>query len=95
MNFWSITLLVNVFVAALVIIFTYDLAFAAARVIKSMPNYSKKEFSFGERIVSVLSTVVKSLIPIYNIIVLLGLLFCDRQEMIERIKEKYFAEMGE
>ena len=38
MNFWLIILLVNVFVAALVLIFTYDLAFTTVRVIKSMPN---------------------------------------------------------
>ena len=95
MNFWLIALLVNVVVAVLVLIFTYDLAFTAARVIKSMPNYRKRKISFGEHLFSFLSTIAKSLIPIYNIIVLIGLLFCDRQEMIERIKEQYYAEMGE
>ena len=95
MNFWLIILLVNVFVAALVLIFTYDLAFTTVRVIKSMPNYSKKKTSFGEKLFSFLSTVAKSLIPIYNIITLIGLLFCDRQEMIERVKADYYAEMGE
>ena len=48
MNFWLIALLINVFVAVLVLIFTYDLAFTTVRVIKSMPNYSKKKTSFGE-----------------------------------------------
>ena len=95
MNFWLIALLVNVFVAVLVLIFTYDLAFAAARVIKSIPNYPKKKMSFVEKLFSFLSTIVKSIIPIYNIIVLIGLLFCDRQEMIERIKAGYYEEMGE
>ena len=95
MNFWLIILLVNVFVAVLVLIFTYDLAFTTVRVIKSMPNYPKKKISFGEKLFSFLSTIVKSLIPIYNIIVLIGLLFCDRQEMIERVKADYYAEMGE
>ena len=95
MNFWLIALLVNVFVAVLVLIFTCDLAFTTARIIKSMPNYPKRKMSFGEKLFSVLSTIVKSLIPIYNIIVLIGLLLCDRQEMIERIKEGYYAEMGE
>lgn len=95
MNFWLIALLVNVSVAVLVLIFSYDLAFTAARIIKSMPNYPKKKTSFGEKLFSFLSTIVKSLIPIYNIIVLMGLLFCDRQEMIERIKANYYAEMGE
>ena len=95
MNFWLIILLINVFVAALVLIFTYDLAFTTVRVIKSMPNYSKKKTSFGEKLFSFLSTVAKSLIPIYNIITLIGLLFCDRQEMIERVKADYYAEMGE
>ena len=95
MNFWLIILLVNVFVAALVLIFTYDLAFTTVRVIKSMPNYSKRKTSFGEKLFSFLSTVAKSLIPIYNIITLIGLLFCDRQEMIERVKADYYAEMGE
>ena len=32
---------------------------------------------------------------IYNIFVLVGLLFSDRQEMIERVKAHYYAEMGE
>ena len=95
MNFWLIALLINVFVAVLVLIFTYDLAFTTVRVIKSMPNYPKKKISFGEKLFSFLSTIVKSLIPIYNIIVLIGLLFCDRQEMIERVKADYYAEMGE
>ena len=95
MNFWLIALLINVFVAVLVLIFTYDLAFTTVRVIKSMPNYPKKKISFGEKLFSFLSTVAKSLIPIYNIITLIGLLFCDRQEMIERVKEDYYAEMGE
>lgn len=95
MNFWLIILLVNVFVAALVLIFTYDLAFTTVRIIKSMPNYSKRKTSFGEKLFSFLSTVAKSLIPIYNIITLIGLLFCDRQEMIERVKADYYAEMGE
>ena len=94
MNFWLIVLLVNVFVAALVLIFTYDLAFTTVRVIKSMPNYPKKKISFSEKLFSFLSTVAKSLIPIYNIITLIGLLFCDRQEMIERVKANYYAEMG-
>ena len=95
MNFWLIILLVNLFVAALVLIFTYNLAFTTVRVIKSMPNYSKRKTSFGEKLFSFLSTVAKSLIPIYNIITLIGLLFCDRQEMIERVKADYYAEMGE
>jgi hypothetical protein len=95
MNFWLIALLVNVFVAMLVLIFTYDLAFTTARIIKSIPNYPKTKTSFGEKLFSFLSTIVKSLIPIYNIVVLMGLLFCDRQEMIERIKAHYYAEMGE
>jgi hypothetical protein len=95
MNFWLIALLVNAVVAVLVLIFTYDLAFTAARVIKSTPNYPKKKFSFGEKLFSFLSTIAKSLIPIYNIAVLMGLLFCDRQEMIEKIKIGYYAEMGE
>ena len=95
MNFWLIILLVNVFVAALVLIFTYNLAFTTVRVIKSMPNYSKRKTSFGEKLFSFLSTVAKSLIPIYNIITLIGLLFCDRQKMIERVKADYYAEMGE
>ena len=34
MNFWLIALLINVFVAVLVLIFTYDLAFTTVRVIK-------------------------------------------------------------
>ena len=95
MNFWLIALLVNVLVAVLVLIFTYDLAFTTARVIKSMPNYPKRKISFGEKLFSFLSTIVKSLIPIYNIIVLIGLLFCDRQKMIERVKADYYVEMGE
>lgn len=95
MNFWLIALLVNVFVAVLVLIFSYDLAFTTARIIKSMPNYPKKKTSFGEKLFSFLSTIMKSLIPIYNFIVLLGLLFYDRQKMIERIKASYYAEMGE
>ena len=95
MNFWLIALFVNLFVAVLLLIFTYDLAFAAARVIKSIPNHPKKKMSFGEKLFSFLSTIAKSLIPIYNIVVLMGLLFCDRQEMIERIKAGYYAETGE
>lgn len=96
MNFWLIALLVNVFIAVLVLIFTYDLAFTTARIIKSMPKYQKRKlFSFGEKLFSFLSTLAKSLLPIYNIIVLMALLFCDRREMIERIKEQYYAEMGE
>ena len=96
MNFWLIALFVNVFVAVLVLIFTYDLAFATARVIKSMPNYPrKKKSSFGEKLFSFLSTIIKSLIPIYNIIALMGFLICDRQEMIEKIKTRYYEEMGE
>ena len=95
MNFWLIVLLVNMLVAVLVLIFTYDLAFTTVRVIKSMPNYPKKKISFDEKLFSFLSTVAKSLIPIYNIITLIGLLFCDRQEMIERVKADYYAEMGE
>ena len=95
MNFWLIALLVNVVVAVLVLIFSYDLAFAAARVVKSMPDYPKKKISFSEKFFSFLSTILKSLIPIYNIMVLMGLLFCDRQEIIEKIKAGYYAEMGE
>lgn len=95
MNFWLIALLVNLFVAVLVIIFTYNICFAAARVIKSMPNYPKKKKSFGEKLFSFLSTIVKSLIPIYNIIVLIGLLFFDRAKVIEALKEKYCIEMDE
>ena len=95
MNFWLIALLVNVFVAVLVLIFSYDLAFTTARIIKSMPNYPRAKSSFGEKLFSFLSTIAKSLIPIYNIVVLMGLLFCDRQEMIERIKAGYYAETGE
>ena len=95
MNFWLIALLVNVFVAVLVLIFTYDFAFTAARAIKSMPNYRKVKTSFGEKLFSFLSTIAKSLIPIYNIFALLGLLFCDRQKVIEKLKAEYYAEMGE
>lgn len=95
MNFWLIALIVNLFVAVLVLIFTYELAFTAARIIKSIPNYPKKKMSFGEKLFSFLSTIAKSLIPIYNIIILIGLLFCDRQEMIKRIKKQYYVEMGE
>ena len=95
MNFWLIALLVNVCVAVLVLIFSCDLAFAAAKVIKSMPDYPKKKTSFGESLFSFLSTIIKSLIPIYNLILLIGLLFCDRQEMIKNIKTGYYAEMGE
>ena len=95
MNFWLIALIVNATIAVLVLIFTYEISFAVARSIKSMPNYPKKKISFGEKLFSFLSTIAKSLIPIYNIIVLIGLLFCNRQEMIERIKADYYAEMGE
>ena len=95
MNFWLIALLVNVFVAILVLILSYNFAFTAARIIKSTPNYPKTKISFGEKLFSFLSTVAKSLIPIYNIFVLLGLLFCDRQKIIEKMKENYYAEMGE
>lgn len=95
MNFWLIALLVNVSIAVLVLIFTYDLAFAAASVIKSIPNYPKRKTSFAEKLFSFLTTMVKSLIPIYNIIILIGLLFCDRQEMIRKMKAKYYEEMGE
>lgn len=95
MNFWLIALFVNVFVAVLVLIFTYELAFTTARIIKSMPNHPKTKTSFGEKLFSFLSTVAKSLIPIYNIIILIGLLFCDRQEIINRIKANYYAERGE
>ena len=95
MNFWLIALLVNVLVAVLVLIFTYDLAFATARVIKSNPNYPKKKTSFLKKLFSFLSTIVKSLIPIYNLFALMGFLCCDRQAMIERVKDKYYAEMGE
>ena len=95
MNFWLIALLVNVVVAVLVLILTYNLAFTTANIIKSIPNYPKRKMSFGEKLFSFLSTVAKSLIPIYNIVVLMGLLFCDRQEMIERIKAGYYAETGE
>ena len=95
MNFWLIVLLVNVFIATLVLILTYSLAFTTARIIKSMPNYPKRKKSFGEKLFSFLSTVIKSLIPIYNLIVLIGLLFCDRQDVIERIKTRYCAEMSE
>ena len=95
MNFWLIALLVTVFVAVLVLIFTYDFAFTTARVIKSIPNHPKRKTSFLEKLFSFLSTIAKSLIPIYNLVLLIGLLFCDRQEMIERVKNKYYAEMGE
>lgn len=95
MNFWLIALLVNVAVAMLVLIFTYELAFTTANIIKSIPNYPKRKTSFGEKLFSFLSTIVKSLIPIYNILCLIGLLFCDRQEMIEKMKAQYYAEMGE
>lgn len=95
MNFWLIALLVNVFVAVLVLIFTYELAFTTARIIKSNPNYPRAKSSFGEKLFSFLSTIVKSLIPIYNLFALMGFLCCDRQAMIERVKEKYYAEMGE
>ena len=95
MSFWSIILLVNAVVAVLVLILTYEFAFAIARAITSMPNYRKIKRPFSEKLFSFLSILVKSLIPIYNIIVLLGLLFCDRQEMMENIKTRYYAEMGE
>ena len=95
MNFWLIALLVNVVVAVLVLIFTYELAFTVARVIKSNPNYPKTKISLGGKLLTFLSTIVKSLIPIYNIIVLIGLLFCDRREMVEKMKAQYYAEMGE
>ena len=95
MNFWLIALLVNVFVAVLVLIFTYELAFTTARIIKSNPNYPKKKTSFWEKLFSFLSTIAKSLIPIYNLVALMGFLFCDRQEMIERVKVRYYEEMGE
>jgi hypothetical protein len=95
MNFWLVALFVNLFVAVLVLIFTYDLAFAAARVIKSMPDCPKRKISFVEKLFSFLSTIAKSLVPIYNIIVLIGLLICNRQEMIERMKKQYYAEKGE
>ena len=95
MNFWLIALLVNVLIAVFVLIFTYELAFTTARVIKADPNYPKVKTSFGEKLFSFLSTIVKSIIPIYNLFILIGLLFCDRQEMIERMKQKYYAEMGE
>lgn len=94
MNFWLIALLINILVAVLVLIFSYDLAFTTARIIKSTFNYRKKKISFGEHLFSFLSTVAKSLIPIYNLIILIGFLVCDRQEMIERIKAQYYAEMG-
>lgn len=95
MNFWLIVLLVDVFVAVLVLIFTYDLAFTTARIIKSNPNYPKQKSSFGEKLFSFLSTIVKSLIPIYNLFALMGFLCCDRQEMIERVKARYYEEKGE
>ena len=95
MNFWLIALLVNVVVAVLVLILTYELAITTANIIKSIPNYPKRKTSFGEKLFSFLSTIAKSLIPIYNIVILVGLLFCDRQEMIERMKANYYAEMGE
>ena len=95
MNFWLIVLVVNVFVAMSVLILTYSLAFTAARIIKSMPNYSKRKKFSGEKLFSFLSTVVKSLIPIYNLVVLIGLLFCDKRDVIERIKTRYCAEMNE
>lgn len=95
MNFWLIALLVNLIVAVLVLFFSYELAFAAAKIIKSTPNYPKKKVSFGEKLFSFLSTIVKSLIPIYNFLALMGLLFCDRQEIIERLKTEYYMEMME
>lgn len=95
MNFWLIALLVNVVVAVMVLILTYELAFATARFIKSIPNYPRKKTSFVEKLLSFLSTIIKSLIPIYNIIVLIGFLICDRQETIKRMTRKYYEEMGE
>ena len=83
MNFWLIVLLVNVLVAALVLIFTYDLAFTTVRIIKSMPNYPKKKISFGEQLFSFLSPIVTSLIPIYNIITLIGLLTFYSHEILK------------
>ena len=89
----KVLLLINLIVAVVDLILVYSVAFEALRKIKLHPRHKEIKHSIGEKIFSALETLIKSLLPLYNIVLLLGLLFIDRKEFVQNQVDKYFKEL--
>ena len=89
----KVLLLINLVIAVIDLILVYSIAFEALKKIKSYPRYKRVKHSIGSKIFGALETLVRSLLPLYNIVLLLGLLFMDRKELVQNQVDKYFKEL--
>ena len=89
----KVLFLINLVIAVIDLILVYSIAFKASDKIKSHPKYKKVKHSIGSKIFAFLETLIRSLLPLYNIVLLIGLLFMDRKELIQNQVNKYFEEL--
>ncbi len=77
-------IIINCIIACTVLILTLEMGFEiVAQVKKDFPNAKFIEKTLVAKIIGWISIVIRSLIPIYNIIVLIGYLFA-RDTMIKQ-----------
>lgn len=76
-------IIINCVVAIVTLILTLEIVESTVTLFKkNYPNVKLNKVSIKAKIISIISAIIKSLIPIYNVIVLLGILFM-RDKMIE------------
>lgn len=76
-------IIINCVVAIVTLILTLEIVESTVTLFKKdYPNVKLNKVSIKAKIIGIISTIIRSLIPIYNIIVLLGILFM-RDKMIE------------
>lgn len=77
-------IIINCVVAIITLILTLEIVESTATMFKKdYPNVKLNKVSVKAKIISYVAIIIKSLIPIYNIIVLLGTLFM-RDTLIDK-----------
>lgn len=76
-------IIINGIIACVVLIFTLEIACVSISTFKKdYPNVKLNKVSTFTKVIVIITTIIKSLIPIYNIMCLIGCLLM-RDEMIE------------
>ena len=88
-------IIINCAVAVVTLILTLEIVESTATIFKKdYPNAKLNEVSTKTKIIGVISIIVRSLIPIYNIIVLLGTLFM-RDVLMDKAYEMFIDRIVE
>ena len=90
----KILLLIHIFISILALIKVYSIGFQSARELKRIGFKPKYKISFVEKVLNIFSTWFQALCPIWNILVLIGMLITREEELVEKIVQKFMKDRG-